>query len=151
MSSPPSLDSLKISDEVAFTQKPAVQPSTSTPSEEKAVVNGDAKESGSAEHVENTSSPNTGPSASQPSSASPAFKPTPSTAPQRPSPQQPAASAPTVPGRIGAARGGMQGPMGMGMRGRGGPSRAAPALPPSLQAKMDKVSIVYLKCMFRAS
>lgn len=163
MSSPPSVNSLKISEEESSTKPTATESSTSTsapsaPSsgDEKPPVapNGEAKATGSAQHLENTSTP--APAPTQPSQqrppptqtqqrAPPPSRPSSSNMPpQRPSPGLPAASAPNIPGRPGAGgpmRGGIQGPMGMGMRGRGGPSRGAPALPPSLQAKMDAVSL----------
>lgn len=64
----------------------------------------------------------------------------------------PGVSAPAIAGRV-PGQGlrpnvGMQGPMGMGMRGRGGISQAAPRLPPSLQAKMDQVSYIPGAAMF---
>ena len=157
MSSPPSISSLKISEEEWSTKPAIAEQSTSTPAvgeEKPSAPNGETKASSSAQQPQNTpspvSQPQQRPAPTQPlQRGPPPSRPSPSNMPQRPSPNLPAASAPSIPGRPGAGgpmRGGMQGPMGMGMRGRGGPSRGAPALPPSLQAKMDAVSF-NLRCI----
>jgi hypothetical protein len=159
MSSPPSLNSLNISEQSTSTsQTPNTErPTSPTEGTEDAVTNGESSDISitnptSSETVEErTSTPQeSAPAALTPTPDSAAPVPTPAPAPSsrpspavlsphRQSPQIPSASAPLVPGRPapgGGFRGGMQGPLGMGGRGRGGISK----IPASLQAKMDAVS-----------
>jgi hypothetical protein len=165
MSSPPSLNSLNISEQSGSnSQAPNTErPTSPTEGTEDAVTNGESSDkpttnSTSSEGVEGSSSkpqepaPTPAPAPSAPTtdsdSAAPTLTPAPAPSsrpspavlsPHRQSPQIPSASAPLVPGRPapgGGFRGGMQGPLGMGGRGRGGISK----IPASLQAKMDAVS-----------
>jgi hypothetical protein len=146
MSSPPSMNSLSISEQSASTSTspaPALtstsedRPTTPSNEAEETITNGQdaTTPSNPSDAVESTRPAPPPPSAASASKPHPASPPP----PQRPSPQLPSASAPIVPGRPapGAGfRGGMGGPLAMGGRGRGGISK----IPASLQAKMDAVS-----------
>jgi hypothetical protein len=166
MSSPPSLNSLNISEQAGSSSQTVntERPTSPTEGTEDAVTNVESSDkpttnTTSSETVEERTStpqesaptPAPAPSAPTTNSDSAAPVPTPAPAPSsrpspavlsphRQSPQIPSASAPLVPGRPapgGGFRGGMQGPLGMGGRGRGGISK----IPASLQAKMDAVSL----------
>ena len=158
MSSPPSLNSLNISEQSASTSQTPITERPTSPAEERedAVTNGESSNPPStnptsSETVEESTSTSQESAPAAPSSTPDSAAPTPTPAPapssrpspavlspHRPSPQIPSASAPLIPGRPapgGGFRGGMQGPLGMGGRGRGGISK----IPASLQAKMDAV------------
>jgi hypothetical protein len=165
MSSPPSLNSLSISEQSGSSSQTPIteRPTSPTEATEDAITNGESSDkqttnTSSSETVEQSTStpqepastPTPAPAAPTPTPESAAPTPTPEPAPSsrpspavlsphRQSPQIPSASAPMIPGRPapgGGFRGGMQGPLGMGGRGRGGISK----IPASLQAKMDAVS-----------
>jgi hypothetical protein len=172
MSSPPSLNSLNISEQSGSTsQTPITERPTSPAEGTEDAPNGESSDKPStnpapSETVEESTPTPQEPAPTAPSPAPDSAAPTPTSAPapssrpspavlspHRQSPQIPSASAPLVPGRPapgGGFRGGMQGPLGMGGRGRGGISK----IPASLQAKMDAVSrcpaVKYFKLINRS-